>query len=208
VISPTPATGLDRPRLVQALLAFLDHTMPTCAHIEYRLVGTGAALLHGVSLPAGDTDILVRERHAVDAFSAALSSFKCLESPTWLAGSRQYYGNYVVEGVEVGISTVEIASDADTIETFGQGPWEHYTLLPCGRYAVPTVALELRLITELYRNRADRYQPLLLFMQQRGCDLPFIQRGLAAAGLPQDVQDYVAEQLKQASFRVIAGLGS
>jgi hypothetical protein len=56
----------------------LDHAMPACAQIEYRLVGTGAALLHGVQLPAGDIDILVKEREDVDAFGSALSSFKCL----------------------------------------------------------------------------------------------------------------------------------
>ena len=101
---------------------FLDHTMPTCGQIDYRLVGTGAALLHGVSLPAADIDILVRERQNVDAFGTALAAFRCLEAPAWLAQTQQYYGNYEVNGVEVGISTVEVASEADTIETFGRGP--------------------------------------------------------------------------------------
>jgi len=181
--------------------------MPTCAQIDYRLVGTGAALLHGVSLPAADIDILVRERYGVDTFGSALSSFRCLEAPTWLAETRQYYGNYEVNGVEVGISTVEVASDADTIETFGRGPWEHFTLLACGRYAVPTVALELRLITELFRNRPDRYQPLIQFMQSHGCDLDYIRRGIVAAGLPQTMQDDVLNRLREAPFKAVAGQG-
>ena len=169
--------------------------MPTCAQIDYRLVGTGAALLHGVSLPAGDIDILVKERHSVDAFGSALSSFRCLQAPALLAGAHQYYADYEVNGVEVQISTVEVVSDADTIETFGRGPWEHFSLLPCGRYAMPTVALELRLITELSRNRPDRYQPLIQFMRMQGCDLDFIRRGMVAARLPQMMQDDVLNEL-------------
>jgi hypothetical protein len=120
---------------------------------------------------------------------------------------QQYYGNYEVNGVEVGISTVEVASDADTIETFGRGPWEHFTLLTCGRYAVPTVALELRLITELFRNRPDRYQPLIQFMQSHGCDLDYIRRGVVAAGLPPTMQDDVLNKLREAPFRSMAGQG-
>jgi len=190
-----PAPLLDRARLTEALILLLDHAMPACAQIDYRLVGTGAALLHGVSLPAGDVDILVKERHSVDAFGSALSLFRCLQAPALLAGAHQYYADYEVNGVEVQISTVEVASDADTIETFGRGPWEHFALLPCGRYAVPTVALELRLITELSRNRPDRYQPLIRFMRVQGCDLDFIRRGMAAARLPQAMQDDVLNEL-------------
>ena len=186
---------LDQARLCETLIRFLDCAMPTCAAIDYRLVGTGAALLHGVLLPTGDVDILVKERRDVDAFGAALSSFKCLGAPTWLSQAYQYYAHYELGGVKVEFSTVEIASEADTVETFGRGPWEHYTLLPCGRYHVPTVALELRLVTELVRNRPDRYQPLIRFMQARGCDLAFVRRSMGAAGLPQVLQDDVLGKL-------------
>lgn len=190
-----PAPCLDRARFLEALNVFLDHAMPACDRIEYRLVGTGAALLHGVSLPAADIDILVRERSSLDAFGAALSSFMCLEAPAWLTGSRQYYGNYEVNGVEVGISTVEVARDTDTRETLGRGPWERFTFLPCGRHSVPTVALELRLITELVRNRPDRYRPLIEHLQRQGCDIEFVRRGLVEAGLPQAMRDEVLGRL-------------
>ena len=162
-------------------------------------------MLHGVSLPAADIDILVKERYHVDAFGSALSSFRCLEAPAWLTETQQYYGNYEVNGIEVGISTVEVASDADTIETFGRGPWEHFTLLRCGHYAVPTVALELRLITELFRNRPDRYQALIQFMQSHGCDLDFIRRGMVATDLSQTMQDDVLSKLREAPSRAVAG---
>jgi len=200
-----PTLSIDQVRLEETLKMVLDQIMPTCAHIDYRLVGTGAALLHGVSLPTADVDILVRERHGVDAFGLALSPFKCLEAPAWLVETQQYYGNYEVNGVEVGISTVELASDADTIETFGRGPWEHFALLPCGLYTVPTVVLELRLITELFRDRPDRYEPLIQFMQVNGCDVDFIRRGIAAAGLPQAMQDGILNKLQDAPPRAVAG---
>lgn len=98
---PTPS--LVEARLRETLITVLDHALPSCAQIDYRLVGTGAALLHGVQLPAADVDLLVKERHGVDVFGSALSAFRCLEPPTWLPAAHQYCGNYEVNGVEVGI---------------------------------------------------------------------------------------------------------
>lgn len=194
-----PNPLLDQARLRETLTTVLDHTMPTCAQIEYRLVGTGAALLHGVQLPAGDIDILVKEREDVNAFGSALSSSKCLSPPTWLPEARQYYANYEVNGVEVGISTVEVETDSDVFETIGRGPWEHFSLIPCGPYAVPTVALELRLITELARQRPDRYVPITQFMQVNGCDIELIRRGMEIARLPQASREDVLNQLQETS---------
>jgi hypothetical protein len=85
---------LSQQQLRKTLVIVLNHVMPACAQIEYRLVGTGSALLQGVPLPAGDVDILVRERENVDAFGAALASFKCRFSPAWLPEERQYYADY------------------------------------------------------------------------------------------------------------------
>ena len=198
--------SLDRVRLEETLIVFLAHIIPACAQIDYRLVGTAAALLHGVPLAAADIDILVKERRGVDAFGSALSPFRCLQAPIWLACSQQYYGSYEVNGVEVQISTVETESDSDTRECFGLGPWEHFTIVPCGRYAMPTVALELRLITELARNRPDRYQPLIQFMQIHGCDLDFIQRGIEAAGLPEATQGGILGQLRCSMSPPITGI--
>ncbi len=121
-----PEATLDRARLQAALIASLDHMMPACARIEYRLVGTGAAF-----------------------------------------------------------------------ETFGPGPWHHFTPIPCGPYLVPTVALELRPITELCRDRPDRYQPILVYLQEHGCDLKLVGRGMGVVGLPQAVQENVLRQLRE-----------
>jgi hypothetical protein len=124
-----------------------------------------------------------------------MAAFPCLEPPAWLAETRQYYANYIVNGVEVGLSTVEIESGADTIETFGRGPWEHFAWLTCGPYRVPTVALELRLITELYRGRPDRSEPILQYMQAHCCDMALIRRGLEALGFSPDVQVGIIDRL-------------
>jgi hypothetical protein len=79
-----PDPSLGRAQLRETLITALDHTMPAGAQIEYRLVGTGAALLHGVELPVADVDILVKEREGVDAIGAALSPFRCLSAPAWV----------------------------------------------------------------------------------------------------------------------------
>jgi len=189
------ATALDRPRLVQTLTTLLDAAMPRCAGVTYRLVGTGAALLHGVDLPAADIDLLVRERRDVHMFAEALAAFPCLEAPAWLAGMRQYYANYEVDGVEVGISTVEMEAATDTVETFGPGPWQHYVLLTCGKHQVPTVTLELRLITELGRNRPDRYRPIIAHLRAYGCDCALLRRGMEAAAIAPALQEYVHKRL-------------
>ncbi|MHB1355540.1 MAG: nucleotidyltransferase family protein [Anaerolineae bacterium] len=199
---PTPS--LDHARLVKTLTTVLDHAMPTCKKVRYCLVGTGAALLQGVPLPAADIDILVKERDGVDKFSLTLSGFQCLTAPAWLAESQQYFSSYVVHGIQVEFNTVEVTSGLDTIETYGRGPWEHFTLIPCGSYAIPTIRLELRLMTELFRNRPDRYSPLLQFMQVNGCDVNFIQRGIVVMGLSKAMQDDVLEKLKGAPSRILS----
>ena len=191
---------LNRQQLCETLVTVLEHSMPACAQIEYRLVGTGSALLQGVPLPAGDIDILMKERKNVDAFGAALASFECRFSPAWMSETRQYYADYEVDGVGVGISTVEVGTDSDGLECVGRGPWLHYVSIPCGPYTVPAVALELRLVSELSRNRPDRYTPLIQHMQVHGCDIELVRRGMAARNLPQALQEKVLGQLKEVSI--------
>ncbi len=186
---------LDLGKLRQVLTAVLDRAMPACAAVDYRLVGTGASLLQGVALPARDVDLLVKERAGVDAFSAVLSAFKCLTPPAWLDDARQYFAEYEVDGVAVGISTVEWETDSDGIECLGRGPWEHYVIVQCGVHAVPTVALELRLVSELARDRPDRYEPLIEFMRARGCDIELVRRGMQARNLPGAMQKRVIARL-------------
>ena len=62
---PTPR--LSRERLVETLATMLDAAMPACAHVAYRLVGTAAALLHGIDLPAAMKPSVVRLRRTNQA---------------------------------------------------------------------------------------------------------------------------------------------
>jgi hypothetical protein len=188
-------SGLDLEQLRTTLVMVLDHAGPMLDQYSYRLVGTAAALLQGVQLPARDVDILVKERPAVDAIGAALAAFRCLEPPSYLTEARQYYGNYEVNGVEVGISTVEWETTSDGIECLGRGPWEHYCRVPCGPYTVPAVALELRLVSELGRERPGYYLPLIQHMRAHGCDVELVRRGLAARGFDLEQQEEIIRQL-------------
>jgi tetratricopeptide (TPR) repeat protein len=191
-----PQPALDHGHLVQALSRIVECLEASSSEIEYRLVGTGAALLHGVALPARDIDLLVRQRQAVEAFAAALQGYECKTSPTFLPEARQYFAEFLVEEVEVGISTVEWEAESDGLECIGPGPWQHFTLLPCGRFQIPAVQLELRLVSELSRGRRDRSEPLIVHLAEHGCDTNLLKRGMQARQVPEGTQKQVLEQLR------------
>src|SRR3954463_9297596 len=109
----------DRAELDKTLSLVLQRADPETSGLKYRLVGTGAALAQGVSLPAGDIDVLVAQRSDVDALATALAEFPCLTPPVWLADARQYYARFAVAGIDVGFSTVEWPVDTDTFECAG-----------------------------------------------------------------------------------------
>ncbi|MEV4839120.1 hypothetical protein AB0K05_31795 [Nonomuraea sp. NPDC049486] len=165
----------------------------------YRVVGTSAALLQGVHLPVGDIDLLVTRREDVNAFAGALSSFPCLYAASWLPEASQYFTDYDVNGVAVGMSTLEEQVDSDGMECAGHGPWRHYVLIRCGSHRVPVVRLELRLITELLRDRPDRYEPLLDHLGTYGFDPDLLQRAMTARRLPAERRRLVQELLARSS---------
>ncbi|GAA2776393.1 hypothetical protein GCM10020219_054030 [Nonomuraea dietziae] len=165
----------------------------------YRVVGTSAALLQGVHLPVGDIDILAARREDVDTFAAALSSFPCLHAPSWLPEASQYFTNYEVNGVQVGMSTLEQHVDSDAMECAGRGPWQQYVMIACGPHRVPVVRLELRLVSELVRDRPDRYEPLLAYLDAHGFDSDLLQRAMQARHLPAKRQRLVQDRLMHSS---------
>ena len=120
---------------------------------------------------------------------------RCRFAPAHRPQARQYYADYALGGVEVGISTVEAETDSDALECVGRGPWEHFDLVACGPHRVPTVATELRLISELLRNRPERYRPLVAHLRARGCDLALVRRGLTARRIPEALRQEVLRQL-------------
>ena len=186
------AMSLTRAEVAHTLGRVLEAWQPA---FPYRLVGTAAALLQGVELPARDIDILCRERAAVDQFAAALARYQALQDPIWLAGDNQYFCNFDVEGVEVGASTVEIDTEHDTTETLGTGPWRHFVEVPLGAHRVPAVRLELRLATELLRRRRDRAEALIAFLGAHGCDTGLASRALQNAAVAPRTRTRVLARL-------------
>jgi hypothetical protein len=176
----------------------LDRVVRAAPDAEYRFGGTASSVLRGIQMPAGDLDILLKERRDVDRFGEALMhgpSTTCLFPPTWLADEKQYFGRYLVDGVVVELSTVEWETDSDAIECVGRGPWEHFDLVACGPHQVPTIATELRLLSELARQRPDRYHPIVAHLCERGCDLELIRRGMRDRRIADGLQEEILGQL-------------
>lgn len=185
----------DRAELQRVLALLLD--LVGLDRSDYRLVGTGAALVQGVQLPTGDIDILVARRADVDTFAAGLSGFRCLDPPAWLPGARQYFTHFELDEIKVGASTVEVPTDSDAIECIGPGPWVHYVDIDVGRHVVPAVALELRLVSELIRGRPDRSGPLIEHLRSHGADLRLVRRSMSERGVDPDVRKQVLDRLQR-----------
>jgi len=191
----TRARPLRSPADLRSVLTqVLDLVGPEASGVEYRLVGTGAALAQGVQLPAGDVDILMARRGDVDRFAAALSGSPCLVPPAWLPDARQYFARFQVEQIVVEISTVERPGGTETSEWIG--PWRHYVQIKLDTHLVPAVCLELQLVTELVRDRPDRYTPLIEHMRQHSADLPLLLKAMREHGLHPVLQERVLGQLR------------
>ena len=186
----------DATELQKIVSLVLDRAGPGAAGLEYRLVGTGAALAQGVHLPTGDLDILVARRADVDEFAAALSEFPCLTSPVWLRDAQQYFARFAIDEIDVDISTVERPVASDALECVGRGPWEHYVPVRFGRYIVPAVSLELRLASELFRDRPDRYEPLIEHLRLHGADLPLAHRAMTDRGVNAMLREQILDRLQ------------
>jgi hypothetical protein len=186
----------DRAELQRIVSLVLDRIGPEASGLGYRLVGTGAALAQGVQLPVGDVDILVARRADVDRVAAALAGFRCLDSPAWLPEARQYYAQFEVEEIGVGFSTVERLVETDAFECIGPGPWKHCVRVRFGQHVVPVVGLELRLGSELVRDRPDRYLPLIEHMRLHGADLQLVQKAMSERGVDPVRQKRILDQLQ------------
>ncbi|MET8153896.1 hypothetical protein ACIBSW_20740 [Actinoplanes sp. NPDC049668] len=187
----------DRAELFRTLSLVLRRAGPDGPVPRYRLVGTGAALAQGVRLPAGDIDILVARRSDVDLFVAALAGFPCLTAPVWLPDPGQYYARFAVGEIDVGFSTVERPVDTDTIECMGSGPWRHYVDVAVEGRLVPAVRLELRLVSELVRDRPDRYLPLIAHLRRHGGDLGLLRRSMRDRRVDPALRRRIVDQLEQ-----------
>lgn len=189
-----PLSGVDELRAVLTLV--LDLIDPAATGFEYRLVGTAACLAQGVQLPVGDIDILVARRSDVDRFATALAGFPWLEPPVWLPDAQQYFGHCAVDGIDVGASTVEVPTDGTAIECIGRGPWERFVDVTFGDHIVPVVRLELRLVSELVRNRPERYEPLIAHMRSHGADRQLVEQAMRDRDMDPDLRSEVLTRLR------------
>lgn len=193
--SARPSPG--RPAQLREILAtVLDRVAGSGAAVDYRLVGTGAAVVQGVSLDAGDIDILAARRADVDAIAVALPPGACRAAPAWLPDARQYFARYAVDDMDVEISTVEWPTSLDTMECIGAGPWRHYVWVACGAHQVPAVRLELRLVTELIRGRPEQAAALVRHLRAHGGDLGLLRRSMTDRAVPPDQRRRVLEELR------------
>ena len=60
---------------------------------------------------------------------------------------------------------------------------------------MPVVALELRLVSELVRDRADRYEPLIGHLARHGCDVDLVRRSMADREVAPGAQAMVLDRL-------------
>ena len=153
-------------------------------------------MLVGIYLPSDYFHIVFLDRAVVEAWFGALSAHLDVASaPAWIADSQQYFARTRDGDVTIELSTVEIESDADTMECFGKGPWRYFDLVSCGDRTVPAVATELRLITEVSRGRAERLRPIVDHLRGTDYDAALIRRGLAHAGVTQAAMVQIIEAL-------------
>jgi len=83
-----------------------------------------------------------------------------------------------------------------SLECIGLGPWNHYVDVRIGKRLVPVVRLELRLVSELVRNRPDRYTPLIEHMRSHGADLQLVHRAMNDRGVDPARQEHILDQLQ------------
>jgi hypothetical protein len=92
---------------------------------------------------------------------------------------HQYFASFTIDAVKVEISTIELTSDLDVMETFGTGPWKHFSLAKIGEYVIPIVAIELRLVTEIMRGRDDRIESIIAYLKETNINKKLLIRALS-----------------------------
>ena len=169
---------VSRDEVLQALDRLLPHLED--AADEVRLVGAASSLLRGIELPVGDVDILARQRSTVDELAAIAAELggQTLTASTWEESPwfGQYYGEFVLAGVRVGFSTVEVTPvhPIPVGECIRHWPWEHFDIVEVSSCRIPLVASELRLQSEVVRSRSVRWRPIGAHLPRVGWNEPLL----------------------------------
>ncbi len=188
---------ITRDEAIGALRSLLPALERRRDHV--RIVGTAASLLRGIDLPAGDVDILADDGLIVDqlAHEADDAGATCDAVPRRIETpfGGQYIADYHFGGVLVQLSTVELSVPDPSLvaECTGDAPWLHFDTIDIDGYAVPVVASELRLLSDVIRGRADRWLPIASFLAKHGYDERLLSAAMAR--LPSELQADVREAL-------------
>lgn len=188
---------ITRDEAIEALRPLLPELERCRDHV--RIVGTASSLLRGVDVPAGDVDILARDRTTVDqlAREADAAGATCDARPRLIDTpfGGQYIADYHIGDVPVQISTVELSipDPSYVAECAGDAPWAHFDMIDIDGHAIPVVASELRLVSDVIRGRADRWLATASFLADDGYDDRLL--GDALARLPLELQTAVREAL-------------
>ncbi len=183
----------------EAMLQDFFSQLDDCKHKpELRLIGTAAAQIQDVPIIPADIDLLARTREDVDFVCDQFRENLEPGCPQFIQGSMQYYAAFTYQGEKLEVSTVEAESESDTLETYGSGPWRHYSMIRIGSVGIPVVALELRLVSEIIRRREDRIDILVNHLRENGFDRDLLERALSTQGDSYERLDKrILEEVKQ-----------
>ncbi len=199
-LSPTSSEMAWQTALRQVLE--VTHEPLSHAKVGWAVIGSGASTLQGCRLPPADIDILFAEPEGVHQFAQFMSVFAVPRRPRegelWLSSREQpvafeppdpqkevwNFGRWMIADCK--IEAAHIARPAgdpsmaqDWICEPGPRIWPHIRHVPFGRYQVPVVPLEIRLGTELLRERKERVDEIVAVLQGQGHDRELLRQALS-----------------------------
>jgi DNA-binding transcriptional MerR regulator len=178
------------------LMDIFDCISPVIPEDQYLLCGTAAGLFQGVFQPVRDINLLTKAHKQVNGFAQAMHNFPQVLKPTYFESKKLYCTTHLIRGVEVSMAALDdYRDDAEKGDTF-LNPWDHFSELQIGSYTIRAEALELRLATEIARERPRHYQPLIKHMQKHGADLELAQRAMSAKAISNNTVKKVISQIQ------------
>jgi hypothetical protein len=184
-------TELTNTQITTALDLVLDRLHAPSPGRRYALIGTAAAVLHGVPTTAADIDIAVEHRATVDEAARLFGA----ATPVWIPHSSQYFCAVKVQDIRVEFSTVENQKPSTHREAGGNGAYLHARAVRLDRHHIPAVRLELRLATEVARDRQDQTRHLIGHLREHGFDKDLLTHAFTAANVPAARQNTVLNAL-------------
>jgi len=92
---------------------------------------------------------------------------------------------------------VEYKAETDGMECYGEEPWKHYITKGMGKYDVPVVKQELRLISEVSRKREERVESLIDHIKEIEGDLELLKRGFSERKISEEIQKGIFDKINE-----------